>query len=92
MSLCMLAQGSLDIFIDLQKKCRILDIAAGYLIVQEAGGQLITPSGTQLNAKLSVNSRVSFLAINKGLVNPIRKILPKIKEAFQNQPEYKGGE
>jgi fructose-1,6-bisphosphatase/inositol monophosphatase family enzyme len=89
MSLCMLAQGSLDIFIDLQKKCRVLDIAAGYLLVKEAGGQFITPNGTQLNAKLSVNSRVSFLALNKGLVNPIRRLLPEIKEAFAMQPDYK---
>ena len=31
----------MDIFIDLRKKIRIQDIAAGYIIVKEAGGLLL---------------------------------------------------
>ena len=37
----MFARGLMDIFIDLRDKIRIQDIAAGYLIVKEAGGLLL---------------------------------------------------
>jgi len=36
--MAMFASGLMDIFIDLRKKIRIQDIAAGYLIVKEAEG------------------------------------------------------
>ena len=32
------AQGLIDVFIDFRKRIRIQDIAAGYLLVKEAGG------------------------------------------------------
>jgi len=52
----------MDIFIDLRKKIRIQDIAAGYLIVKEAGGLLLDENFNSLDADLSYDTRVSFIA------------------------------
>lgn len=82
------ASGSLNVFIDLQKKCRVLDIAAGYILLKEAGGEIWDCNGNPLNAPLYVKSRVSFLGINKGLKNYFSSLIPKISAAHETQPEY----
>ena len=56
------ARGLMDIFIDLRDKIRIQDIAAGYLIVKEAGGLLLDAKLNPLDADLSYDTRVSFIA------------------------------
>ena len=56
------ARGLLDIFIDLRDKIRIQDIAAGYLIVKEAGGLLLDAEFNPLDADLSYDTRISFIA------------------------------
>lgn len=56
------ASGLLDIYVDLRDKIRIQDIAAGYLIVKEAGGLLLDASMKPLDADLSYQTRVSFIA------------------------------
>ena len=56
------ARGLMDIFIDLRDKIRIQDIAAGYLIVKEAGGLLLDAELNPLDADLSYDTRVSFIA------------------------------
>jgi len=58
----MFARGLMDIFIDLRKKIRIQDIAAGYVIVKEAGGMLLDADLKPLDADLSYETRVSFIA------------------------------
>ena len=50
------------IFIDLRDKIRIQDIAAGYIIVKEAGGLLLDANLNPLDADLSYETRVSFIA------------------------------
>ena len=50
------------IFIDLRDKIRIQDIAAGYIIVKEAGGLLLDSKFNSLDADLSYDTRVSFIA------------------------------
>ena len=52
----------MDIFIDLRNKIRIQDIAAGYIIVKEAGGLLLDEKFNTLDADLSYETRVSFVA------------------------------
>jgi myo-inositol-1(or 4)-monophosphatase len=52
----------MDIFIDLRGKIRIQDIAAGYVIVKEAGGMLLDADLKPLDANLSYETRVSFIA------------------------------
>jgi len=66
------ASGLIDIFIDLRDKIRIQDIAAGYLIVKEAGGLLLDVDLNPLDADLSYETRVSFIAAAN------RKILDEI--------------
>jgi myo-inositol-1(or 4)-monophosphatase len=60
--MAMFAQGLMDIFIDLRDKIRIQDIAAGYIIVKEAGGLLLDAEFNSLDADLSYDTRVSFIA------------------------------
>ena len=62
LEMAMFARGLMDIFIDLRKKIRIQDIAAGYLIVKEAGGLLLDEKFESLDADLSYETRVSFIA------------------------------
>ena len=62
LEMAMFARGLMDIFIDLRDKIRIQDIAAGYLIVKEAGGLLLDANLNPLDADLSYETRVSFIA------------------------------
>ncbi len=62
LELCHLAKGSLDASIDFRRKCRPVDLAAAYLIVREAGGQLYSEDGKVLDAELGVGTRISFVA------------------------------
>lgn len=63
LELCYIASGHLDAFIDIRGKLRITDIAAGYLIVKEAGGLLKTLQGESLDAPITdPGERVSFVA------------------------------
>ena len=62
LEMAMFARGLMDIFIDLRNKIRIQDIAAGYLIVKEAGGILLNEKFEVLDADLSYETRVSFIA------------------------------
>ena len=62
LEMAMFAKGLMDIFIDLRNKIRIQDIAAGYVIVKEAGGMLLDADLNPLDADLSYETRVSFIA------------------------------
>jgi len=62
LEMALFARGLMDIFIDLRDKIRIQDIAAGYLIVKEAGGLLLDADLNPLDADLSYDTRVSFIA------------------------------
>ena len=56
------AQGSIDIFIDFRKKIRIQDMAAGYLLIKEAGGLLLDENLEPLDSNISYETRLSFVA------------------------------
>lgn len=62
LEMALFARGLMDIFIDFRDKIRIQDIAAGYLIVKEAGGLLLDEGLNPLDADLSYETRVSFIA------------------------------
>lgn len=62
LEMAMFARGLMDIFIDLRDRIRIQDIAAGYLIVKEAGGLLLDAELNPLDADLSYETRISFIA------------------------------
>jgi myo-inositol-1(or 4)-monophosphatase len=63
MELCYLAKGSLDASIDLRGKVRIVDIAAACLIVREAGGQIYSDKGIELDSDLDIKTRLSYVAV-----------------------------
>ena len=72
LEMALFARGLMDIFIDLRDKIRIQDIAAGYIIVKEAGGLLLDSDLKPLDANLSYKTRVSFVAAaNQEILNEI---------------------
>ncbi|MBC7130257.1 fructose 1,6-bisphosphatase [Candidatus Bathyarchaeota archaeon] len=76
LELCYVADGTIDAFIDIRGKLRTTDMAAAWLIIKEAGGEITTPNGQSLNAKLSPKERVAFLAsANKGIHDLILELL-----------------
>ena len=76
LEVCYVADGTMDMFIDLRGKLRITDIAAAYLILKEAGGFMITPSGEDVDAPLGATQRVAFIAIaNQTLYNLVRELM-----------------
>jgi myo-inositol-1(or 4)-monophosphatase len=62
LELCYVADGLTDAFVDIRGKLRTTDVAAGFLIVKEAGGIITTPSGEKVEAKLDAREKVSFVA------------------------------
>jgi len=62
LELCYVAEGLTDAFVDIRGKLRTTDIAAGFLILQEAGGIITTPEGETLDAKLDPKEKVKFVA------------------------------
>jgi myo-inositol-1(or 4)-monophosphatase len=74
LEVCYVADGTIDAFIDIRGKLRVTDIAAAYLILLEAGGIMVTPEGTELNAPLAADQKVSFIAsANKKIYETIRE-------------------
>jgi myo-inositol-1(or 4)-monophosphatase len=66
------ARGLMDIFIDLRNKIRIQDIAAGYIIVKEAGGLILDANLNPLDTDLSYKTRISFIAAaNQKILNDV---------------------
>lgn len=76
LELCKVASGVIEGFMDIRKRLRVTDIAAGQLIVKEAGGLVISLDGKELNSKISPKERVSFIAVaNQCLAKKIIKAL-----------------
>ena len=77
LELCYVADGTTDGFIDIRGKLRATDIAAAWLINQEAGAKITTPEGQPLNIRLDPKQNVSFVAaanqkIHETMLNLIR--------------------
>jgi myo-inositol-1(or 4)-monophosphatase len=62
LELCYVAEGLTDAFVDIRGKLRPTDMAAGFLILREAGGIITTPEGKALDAKLDPKQKVKFVA------------------------------
>ena len=62
LELCYVADGTTEAFIDIRGKLRTTDMAAAFLIIKEAGGTMTTPTGNALDAKLSPEEKVKFIA------------------------------
>ncbi len=62
LELCLVASGALDFYLVGQPRMRVWDIAAGTLIVREAGGVVRTVTGEELDMGFSVGERSSVVA------------------------------
>jgi myo-inositol-1(or 4)-monophosphatase len=62
LELCYVADGLTDAFVDIRGKLRVTDMAAGFLIVKEAGGTITTPEGHALDVKLDPKQKIKFIA------------------------------
>jgi len=62
LEMALLAKGLMDVYIDLRGKIRVQDIAAGYILVREAGGTILDGNYEPLDSDLSYEARLSFVA------------------------------
>ncbi|NYT01345.1 MAG: bifunctional fructose-bisphosphatase/inositol-phosphate phosphatase [Methanosarcinales archaeon] len=76
LELCYLADGKLDAFVDLRGGLRVVDVAAGMLIVSEAGGTVSDVDGQHLTLREDMWQRTDLIASN-GLLH--REILGMIR-------------
>jgi myo-inositol-1(or 4)-monophosphatase len=66
------ARGLIDIFIDIREKIRVQDLAAGYILIKEAGGLVLDAKLEPLDADLSYQTRLSFIAAsNRNILNDV---------------------
>jgi myo-inositol-1(or 4)-monophosphatase len=77
LELCYVANGLTDAFVDVRGKLRTTDVAAGFLILKEAGGIVTTPDNQALNVKLDPKQTLSFIA--SGNLQIHEKILSLVK-------------
>ncbi|MDG6898119.1 MAG: fructose 1,6-bisphosphatase [Nitrososphaerota archaeon] len=75
LELCMVAEGRLDAFVDVRGKMRVTDLAAAYLIANEAGVLVTDSDGQDLDPQVSLSSRFSFVAAPKTLQREILSLL-----------------
>jgi len=77
LELCYVADGLTDAFVDLRGKLRTTDVAAGFLILKEAGGIVTSPDNEALNVELDPKQTLSFIAsgniqIHKQILNLVK--------------------
>ena len=75
LTLCQIARGSMEAFINLRPSNRLVDVAAGMLILKEAGGKIFSLDGTEIEKELSIRVKFPFIACNT-------KLEPFLKEEF----------
>lgn len=67
LTLCQVAKGSMEAFINLRESNRLVDVAAGFLILKEAKGQFFSLDGTEIEHELSIDLKFPFAACNANL-------------------------
>ncbi len=79
LELCYVANGMTDAFVDIRGKLRTTDVAAGFLILKEAGGIVTTPENEPFNVELDPKKTMSFIA--SGNIEIHKKIVGLVKPA-----------
>ena len=78
LEMAFLARGSIDVFIDLRDKIRIQDMAAGYLLIKEAGGLIVDADLQPLDSDFGTMTRLSFIgAANQESLDQITSEIKK---------------
>jgi myo-inositol-1(or 4)-monophosphatase len=81
LELCYVADGTIDAFIDARGKLRTTDMAAAWLIIQEAGAIITTPERKPLNAKLDPKQTVKLIAAaNRKIYDAVLNLINPEKE------------
>ncbi len=62
LELCFVAEGLTDAFVDVRGKLRTTDVAAGFLILKEAGGLITDAGGQPFDVPLDPKQTVKFVA------------------------------
>lgn len=62
LELCFVAEGLTDAFVDIRGKLRTTDVAAGFLILKEAGGIISAPDRQPVDVKLDPKQTLKFVA------------------------------
>jgi myo-inositol-1(or 4)-monophosphatase len=76
LELCMLADGRIDAFVDIRGKMRVTDFAASYLIAKEVGAIVTDDKGGELNPRISLDEKFSFVAAaNRDLHRQILELI-----------------
>lgn len=79
LTLCQIAKGSMEAFINLRPSNRLVDVAAGMLILKEAGGKIFSVDGTEIDNELSINIKFPFIASNSKLETFLKEEFVKKK-------------
>jgi fructose-1,6-bisphosphatase/inositol monophosphatase family enzyme len=75
LTLCHIAKGSMEAFINLRSSNRLVDVAAGFLILKEAGGKIFSLNGNEIDRELSINVSFPFIACNAKVEQFLKEIL-----------------
>lgn len=75
LTLCQIASGSMEAFINLRNSNRLVDVAAGMLILKEAGGNIFSLDGSEIDQELSINVKFPFIACNSKLESFLKEEL-----------------
>jgi myo-inositol-1(or 4)-monophosphatase len=78
LTLCQIASGSMEAFINLRNSNRLVDVAAGLLILQEAEGKLFSINGSNIDHILSIDVKFPFIASNAKLEDFLKNELKNI--------------
>lgn len=69
LELCYVANGLTDAFVDIRGKLRTTDVAAGFLIIKEAGGLVTTPDNKPISVKLDPKQSLKFVAAGNKIMH-----------------------
>ncbi|MCH9657482.1 fructose 1,6-bisphosphatase [archaeon] len=78
LEMAFLSRGIIDVFMDLRDKIRVQDMAAGYLLIKEAGGLIVDADGQPLDSDFGTMTRLSFVCATNQ--ESLDQIMSKIKE------------
>jgi myo-inositol-1(or 4)-monophosphatase len=84
LEMCMVADGEVDCFVDLRNKMRITDAAGAYLIGKEAGIEVTTETGQELDPRLDLTARLNVVASSNASLH--REILAELGSLTGRMP------
>lgn len=77
LEMCMVADGELDVFVDLRNKMRITDVAGAHLIGREAGVTITSEAGEGLDPRLDLAARLKVVAASNPALH--QKVLAELR-------------